>query len=327
MPKRVLILSAAELPRALPLKEAVTAMEEAFRAPERDLQIPLRTQLTLKETGSTFFVMPALGTSLKALGTKVAGVIPHNRDSGHDPVQAYYLLLSAADGRLLALMDGNYLTSARTAATSALATRLMARDVPSRLAIFGTGTQARFHLRAIPEVRQVVQAKICGSSREKSESFASEVAPGFSFPVRAVDPADAVSDADILCTCTTSSVPVFRGADLKPGTHINAIGAYQAHARELDDRTARQARIVVDTMAGAMAEAGDILIPLASGVLLRTQIAGDLRQVVSGTVPGRTSESEITVFKSVGFALEDLLAALHAYENARKLDLGREVDL
>jgi len=95
MPKRVLILSAAELPRALPLKEAVTAMEEAFRAPERDLQIPLRTQLTLKETGSTFFVMPALGTSLKALGTKVAGVIPHNRDSGHDPVQAYYLLLSA----------------------------------------------------------------------------------------------------------------------------------------------------------------------------------------------------------------------------------------
>src|SRR5207249_8119345 len=153
MPKRVLILSAAELPWALPLKEAVTAMEEAFRAPERDLQIPLRTQLTLKETGSTFFVMPALGTSLKALGTKVAGVIPHNRDSGHDPVQAYYLLLSAADGRLLALMDGNYLTSARTAATSALATRLMARDVPSRLAICGTGTQARFHLRAIPEVK------------------------------------------------------------------------------------------------------------------------------------------------------------------------------
>src|SRR5438552_14874864 len=107
MPNRVLILSAAEMPRALPLKEAVNAMEEGFRLPERDLQIPIRTHLTLKETGSTFFVMPALGTSLQALGTKVVGVIPHNPDSGHDPVQAYYLLLSAADGRLLALMDGN----------------------------------------------------------------------------------------------------------------------------------------------------------------------------------------------------------------------------
>src|SRR5438067_11349147 len=123
MPKRVLILSAAELPRALPLKEAVTAMEEAFRAPERDLQIPLRTQLTLKETGSTFFVMPALGTSLKALGTKVAGVIPHNRASGHDHVPASSLLLAAEAGRLLALMAGDDLPSAGTDTAADLAPR------------------------------------------------------------------------------------------------------------------------------------------------------------------------------------------------------------
>ena len=253
--------------------------------------------------------MPALGTSLKALGTKVAGVIPHNRDSGQDPVQAYYLLLSAADGRLLALMDGNYLTSARTAATSALATRLMARDVPSRLAIFGTGTQARFHLRAIPEVRQVVQAKICGPSREKSESFASEAAPCFSFPVRAADPADAVSDADILCTCTTSSVPVFRGADLKPGTHINAIGACRPDWRELDDEAMRNGVVFVDSREAAMKESGDVIL---SGA----KIYAELGEAFAGHVPVRANET--TIFKSLGMAVEDIAAALLVYRLATK---------
>ena len=323
----MLLLTAADLARALPLAEAIAAMEEAFRLADGEVQTPVRIQVPLAARDGTFLVMPALGESLEIFGTKIASVIPGNAGSGLETVQAFYTLVSAADGRLLALMEGRYLTSVRTVATSALATRLMSRNVPSRLAIFGTGTQARFHLEAISIVREIIEARVCGSSAEKSEAFARSPLFSFPFPIRAASSKEAAEDADLICTCTSSSDPVFDGLYLKPGAHINAIGAYRPESRELDDRTMQRARVVVDTMSGVTAEAGDILLPLRTGLLRREQIVGDLSQIVRGAILGRTSEGEITVFKSVGFALEDLGAALRAYRNALRLGLGREIEL
>ncbi len=318
----MLILTAADLKRALPMPAAVAAVEEAFRLGEEDFQIPARSTLPLKGSDAVYLMMPAHAPRAEALGTKLVGVFPSNPKAGFDLVQAFYLLFSATDGRPLALMDGKYLTAIRTAATSAVATRIMARRGASRLGIFGTGTQAQFHLRAIPEVRPITQALVCGLNPDDSEQFARMMADEFPFPIDPASREETARRADVICTCTTSSCPVLAGKDLVPGTHINAIGAYQPHTRELDDDAVRQAWIVVDTMEGVMAEAGDVLIPLQNGALRKDQIAGTLSQVVRGEAPGRRLDRDITVFKSVGFALEDLAAGFRAYEAARSSGLG-----
>ncbi len=323
----MLILSASDLIRALPVKEAISAMEEVFRLADGDVHVPVRTLIPLAARAASFLVMPALGESLQVFGTKIVSVIPGNSQSGLEPIQASYALVSTSDGRLLALMDGKYLTAVRTAATSALATRLMARDVPSRLAIIGTGTQARFHLEAISLVREIVEARACGTSPEKSEAFVLANRSRFPFSVRATSSKAAVTGADIICACTNSPTPVFEGAYVQEGTHINAVGAYRPETRELDDTVIRRARIVVDSLAAVMAEAGDILLPLKMGLLRKEQIVGELSHIVRGTFAGRLSAREITVFKSVGFALQDLGAGLRAYRNAMRLGLGLRVEL
>jgi ornithine cyclodeaminase/alanine dehydrogenase-like protein (mu-crystallin family) len=323
----VLILTAADLARALPMSEAISSMEETFRLADGETQIPVRTRIPLTTRAGTFLIMPALVESIEVLGTKIASVIPGNARSELEPVQAFYSLISAVDGRLLAIMEGIYLTAVRTAATSALATRLMSRAVPARLCVFGTGTQARYHLEAISSVREIIEARVCGSSPERSAEFARLQGACYPFPIRPATSAAAVEEADIICTCTNSPEPVFEGGHLKAGAHINAIGAYRPETREVDDKTMKRARVVVDSLTGAMAEAGDILIPFRSGILRREQIVGDLSEIVRGVSPGRASEEEITVFKSVGFALEDLGAGLRAYNNALRLGLGTKIEL
>jgi ornithine cyclodeaminase len=322
----VLILSSGDLERILPVEEAVAAVQEAFRLPPDAVSAPLRARVDAGREG-TFFVMPALATSLGGFGAKLVGVFPGNRGKGLDSVQAVYALLSTADGRILALLDGNYLTASRTAAVTALATKLLARPGPARLALFGTGTQARFHLAAFGQMVTITEARVCGSSPAKSEAFVRDQAPRYRFPLRAASPDEAVSGADIVCACTTSPTPVFRGELLAPGAHVDAVGAFQPHTRELDDAALGGARIFVDTLEGALAEAGDLLVPLGSGALRREQIVGDLGALVRGEISGRSSETGITIFKSVGCALEDLAAATAAYRKAAQVGAGRQVEL
>ncbi len=338
------IFSGAELNRLLPYPDLMQALQESFAGfRTQGWIIPQRSVVETKD--GTMITMPAADRS--HLGIKVVTVFKGNADKGLPVVQALYMLFDAATGTALAQLDGDTLTALRTAATSALASKFLARKDASVLSIFGAGVQARAHISALlqtqPAVRKVF---ICSRtqqrarrllaemvederSRQQSESLASRGSDPWPIRMRPIaafsesdiqyevtDAETAVLQADILCTCTTSTTPVFRGAWLKPGAHINAIGAFQPATREIDDETVRGARIFMEIRESVMAEAGDLLIPLGAGIISERDILGDLPALASGAAPGRKTSDEITLFKSTGHALEDLTAAKMAFKSA-----------
>jgi ornithine cyclodeaminase/alanine dehydrogenase-like protein (mu-crystallin family) len=203
----------------------------------------------------------------------------------------------------------NRLTEVRTAAASALATKYLARPDSTNLGIFGTGRQARAHIRVLPAVREFRRVLVCGSSPARSQAFVRQLSTEQNLKIEPADARRCVVESDVVCTCTTSQVSLFDGRWLRPGTHLNLVGAFQPNAREVDDETIRRSRVVVDTYEGALAEAGDLLIPLRRGVIGREHITANLHEIISGKKPGRQSAEEITLFKSVGFAFEDLVTA------------------
>jgi ornithine cyclodeaminase len=217
-------------------------------------------------------------------------------------------------------MEANYLTDLRTAATSAVATDLLARPDVQTLGVFGSGRQAVAHLTVLPRVRKFRRFLVCGSGRRSLQEFCAAMKKDHEIEVEPVDAATCAREADVLCTCTTSSTPLFDGTCLKAGAHLNLVGAFQPHTREVDDTTAKRSRIVVDTHHGALAEAGDLLIPLQTGVITRAHIVGDLHEIASGKKQGRTSYQDITLFKSVGCSLEDLVTAELVY---RKIAISK----
>ncbi len=236
--------------------------------------------------------------------------------------------MDGSTGQPRALIEGTYLTGIRTGATSALAARLLARPDARRVACFGAGVQARFQLRCLAALRPLERVVVVGRSPEATRAFVDSMRAALGVPVEAADdPRRATREAHLIVCATTSPTPVVFGADLGPGTHVDAVGAFRATDRELDGEAIRKARVVVDTYAGALEEAGDVLIPLREGLIDTAHVGAELAEVVTGRRPGRTSAEEITVFKSVGFALEDLAAARLAYDRARARGIGKEVDL
>jgi len=206
-------------------------------------------------------------------------------------------------------VPANYLTDLRTAATSAVATKFLARESVRVLGVFGTGRQARSHIKVIPRVRCFKQVLVCGRDAEASRNFAASMSAETGLPVAATDARTCAAESDVLCTCTSSQTPVFDGNLLRAGVHLNLVGSFQPHAREVDSSTVQRARVFVESYEGAPAEAGDLLIPMQEGVISHTHVAGDLHELTSGKKPGRTSADDITLFKSVGCALEDLATA------------------
>ncbi|MGH9531023.1 MAG: ornithine cyclodeaminase family protein, partial [Terriglobales bacterium] len=241
-------------------------------------------------------------------GVKLVTVLD-SPPAGVDRIQAQYCLFDPATGVLRALLAANYLTDIRTAATSAVATKILARPDAATLGIFGTGRQAWAHLVVMRHVRDFQRVLVCGLTPAQGAAFVQRAASDAGVRVESADAATCAAQSDVICTCTTSSTPLFDGKLLRPGTHLNLVGAFRPETREVDDETIMRARVVVDTYDGALAEAGDLLIPLRSGRIERSHIAADLHEVVSGKKPGRSRAGEITVFKSVGCALEDLVAA------------------
>jgi len=241
---------------------------------------------------------------------------PNENEEAHDGgrVQATYLLLDPQTAQPRLTIAANYLTDLRTAATSAVATKFLARPDASTLGIFGTGRLARAHLAVLPITRNFQRVLICGRNPARSAEFlrqlsqqASEELSGLT--ITAADARTCAAESDVLCTCTSHSAPLFDGRDLHPGTHLNLTGAFRPQTREVDTYTIQHSRIVVDTYGAALSEVGELLIPLQEGAITRDHIAADLHELVSGSKPGRRSPEEITVFKSVGCALEDLVAA------------------
>jgi alanine dehydrogenase len=306
------LLTEVEVHRLLDPRALIPAIEEAFRSRYPSALIPTRTQMKLAD--GIFLIMPCHDRIDRGLGMKLVKFSENPRNPDNR-LQATYILLDADTGAAKLVIPANYLTDMRTAATSAVATRLLAREDARVLGIFGTGREARAHLHVLRHVRNFERALVCGRDTARSRHFAEQMEHELGMKVEAVYSRTCANESDVLCTCTTATTPLFDGKMLRKGAHINAIGSFRPTTREVDDYTVRHSRIVVDTYDGCLAEAGDLLIPLKAGVIKRENLIADLHELTAGKKNVRTSPNDITLFKSVGNALEDLVAA-ELLENA-----------
>jgi len=325
---RVLIIGHREVPQVLPMAECVEVMAAMFGVLGRgEALLPLRQIVWQPDRRGALGLMPAYLGAPGALGAKVVSVFPGNASTRYESHQGAVLLYETGNGRLLALVDAGAITAIRTAAVSALATRLLARPEAGELAILGAGTQAAMHLAAMRAVRPIRRVRVWSRDPAHAQRFAEREAARHGLPVTAVATgAEAVAGAEIVCTVTGATAPVLRGEWLAPGAHVNAVGASVPPFRELDTAAVVRSRMFVDRRESALHEADDFRLPQQEGAIDATHIRGELSDLVLGQVQGRTAASEVTLFKSLGLALEDLAAAQHAYERAVAAGLGTWVE-
>jgi len=325
------ILSAEDVRKALPMATAIEAMKQAFGQYSAGRAIvPLRVRLEGASENSAALFMPAVLRDTGEMAVKVVTVYPTNLALGLPTIHALVLALDAQSGRPLALLEGASLTAIRTGAASGAATDLLARNDARTLAIFGSGAQARTQLEAVCTVRSIERAWIFSLDLPGANAMVEQMAGKGPVPdslVIAATAGQAVAEADVICTATTSSTPVFDGADLRPGTHINAIGAFTPTMQEVDSTSVRRAVVFVDSREAAWAEAGDLIIPMQRGEISADKVKGELGEVVNKTILGRESPAQITLFKSVGLAVQDAVAAGRALAEAQRTGIGSTISL
>ncbi len=306
------IIDAATIDRVLDPAALADALAAAFVS---DIVVPVRHHHEIERPGAaaTLLLMPAWtapGAKPSFLGTKIVSVFPTNAARDLPSVYGTYMLMDGETGAPLAAMDGTRLTAWRTAAASALAARRLARKDAARMVMVGAGALAPFLIRAHLAARPIERVQLWNHRFERAHETARLLAAE-GLPVEAVrDLEDAVRDADLVSCATLSREPLIRGAWLAPGTHVDCVGAFRPNMRETDDELVRRASLFCDTRAGALTEAGDLAAPIAAGVISASDVKADLYDLARGTHPGRTSNDEITFFKSVGTAIEDLAAAM-----------------
>jgi alanine dehydrogenase len=330
----VRVLARRDLERLLRPLDVIEALDAAFRDYAAGaVSVPPRTTLAVGDRG-LLLLMPAAiapgagGSAAGALGTKLVTFYEGNRAQGLPTHLAAYVLLEATTGRPLALLEGTYLTGLRTGATSALAARHLARPDSRRLLCFGSSVQAEHQLQALAAVLRLERVSVIGRDPGRAAAFAARMRGVLGVPVEvARDAVAALGEADVVTCATTATTPLFPGDALRAGTHVDAVGAFRPEHRELDAVAVRRARVVVESHAGVPPTAGELVLALREGAIGPDHVAAELAEVVSGRRPGRTSAGEITLFKSVGFALEDLAAAGLAYNRARAENVGTEIEL
>jgi ornithine cyclodeaminase len=323
----VLIVGQQEVSRLLPMAACMDAMAQALAAVARgEAVLPLRQVMPLPG-GAAFAVMPAaLGAT--GLGLKAITVFPGNHGTEFDSHQGAVLLFERAHGSLQAVMDAGAITAIRTAAVSGVATRLLARPDAGDLALLGSGVQAATHLEAMMAARPLRRVRVWSRDPARAARFAEGMARRHGLRVEVSSSARAaVEQADIVCTVTSSRVPVLEGAWLAPGSHVNAVGASRPDARELDAQAVARARLFVDRRESALHEAGDFLLARAEGAVGDAHVLAEIGEVVAGAHPGRGGPQEITLFKSLGLAVEDVAAAELVYARARAEGAGTWVEL
>lgn len=326
------ILSRADVQRALSMKDAIAIVRDAFaQLSNGQATVPLRVPVPIqKHDGVTLFMPAHLHTS-DALAVKIVSVHNQNPVKGLPLIHALVVVIDAATGKPLAAMEGGYLTALRTGAASGVSTDLLARHDARVAAIFGAGTQGRTQLLAVAAVRKLERVYVFDAFRDQVEKFVKEMRgqPGVPNDLRAASSStEAVREADIICTATTSKQPVFSGNDIKPGVHISGIGAYTPEMQEIDETTLKRAnKIVIDHHEGALAEAGDLIIALKDGAIKESDIYAEIGEIAAGKKPGRERDDEITFFKSVGNAVQDASVARAIYDAALEQNLGTEVEL
>jgi alanine dehydrogenase len=334
------VLSKQDVQQAVPMREAIEIVKDAFaQLSAGKAVVPLRTQLPVERHEGVTLFMPAHLSESDDLGVKIVSVFPRNLEMGLPTIFALVIVVEASTGRPVAVMDGTYLTALRTGAASGVATDLLARQDTKVAAIFGAGAQGRTQLLAVCEVRDIETAWVYDTNPQAAERYAQEMAGEGRVPADlqvASSPAEAAREADVICTATTSKTPVFADGDpsgrasgrsLKPGVHINAIGSFTPEMQEIPEQTVGRARIVVDSREACLAETGDLIIPIWKGLITEDHIYAELGEIAAGIKAGRASAEEITLFKSVGNAVQDVSVARAVLTRAETLGLGIEVEL
>jgi ornithine cyclodeaminase/alanine dehydrogenase-like protein (mu-crystallin family) len=323
------ILSAADVREAAGMRDVIEAVRSAYMEYSAgEAAVPLRVPIKTANGGTTLF-MPGYSPKAEAMAVKVVSVFPSNLELGLPTISALVVLSDGSTGVPLAVMDGASITAIRTGAASGVGTDLMARPDASVAAVIGAGVQGRTQLQALAAVRALTEVRVFDADRARAEAFAAEMGELTGLPVRVAATGDeAVDGADIVACATTSRTPVFSGARLAPGAHVNGAGSYTPQMQEVDEETVlRAAKIAVDSREAVLAEAGDLLVPMGKGLIDAGAVYAEIGEIAAGARLGREAPEEITFFKHVGIALLDVVTAKLVYERARARNMGVDIDL
>jgi alanine dehydrogenase len=329
---KVKILTEKDIRQSVPMALAIPVLKDAFtQLSAGKAVLPLRMAVAVSKPPGRALFMPAYLEESKAIGVKIVSVFGENRARNLPTIHALVVLLDTSTGIPTALLDGTYLTALRTGAVSGLATELLARKNARTAAIFGAGVQGRTQLEAISHVRRIEKAWIYDPDAKAAERFVAEMST-FGSPVPSLisvarSPALAAEEADIICTATTSVRPVFKDSEVRLGTHINGVGSFTPGMQEIPAETVIRAKVVVDSKRASLQEAGDLIIPLRKALIGEGHIYAELGEIAAGRVPGRKTRQEITLFKSVGLAIQDIAVAARVLLEAQKSGLGKEIDI
>ena len=325
--RMIRILSAEDVKISLTMPQAIAAMRTAFsHLSSGNASMPTRAHIDIKKHNGVALFMPSCIESENAICIKTVTLFPDNPANDLPFIQGMVCLFDATNGSPLAILDAPTLTSLRTGAASGLATDLLAREDASTVAIFGAGVQGRTQLLAVAAVRKLKKAFVYDKFEAAAKKFANEMSQQLGIEVCPVStPTDAVASADVICTATVSDTPVFDDATLPDGVHINAVGSYKPHVQEIPAETVIRAKVVVDHKHSALEETGDLIIPIQQGTYSPDRIYAELGDLITKDIPARTSPDEITLFKSVGVAVQDLTAATAALKNAQNQNIGQFV--
>lgn len=314
------VIDAQTVRARLPMRECIEAMVPAMIAAHtKTAAIPPRTIMHLVDGSGYFGVMPGSLREPLVYGTKVVSLHPANPAAGRPAIQGFVALFDPVTGAPAALVDGAEITAMRTAAASALATRLLARPEARSLGMIGCGAQAVSHVQAISLVRDIEEVRVWGRSVEKARAFCeryAEILPG---KIRAVRTAEEAAECDVVCTVTGAHEPVIRGDWVQPGAHINLVGAHTRSTREADTALILRSRVFVDSIESAFNEAGDLLIPLEERAIERSHVIAEIGALLVGNVPGRREGSEVTLYKSLGLTVQDLVCAHAVWQRAAQI--------
>jgi len=325
---KILFLSSKDVKAAISIGEVIPVVREAFRDfSSGDTIVPQRENIPLKEQGSDVLTMPAFLPQKGLVGVKLISLVRSNPARGLSLSHAILTVMDAGNGLPLAVLDGEYLTALRTGAASGVATDCLSAKEASVVAIFGGGTQGRTQLQAMCTVRPIVKAIIFDPDPLKAELFSREMRDALGIDIVYSKFASDLKEADIICTATTSLNPVFEDKNLKPGVHINSVGSYRPDMCEIPPDTVARASVFADSRQAVLAEAGDLIQPIEKGLISSEHIKAEIGEVITGDHPGRENIDEITFFKSVGIAVQDLAAAGKAIEIARIKGLGTYIEL
>ena len=321
---KVLFVNEAGVHELLPMRECVPLMREALSTLARgDAVLPLRSMVRLPDGSGILGLMPGYLGEPQSFGLKVVSVMPGNHGTGYDSHQGVVMLFDTKRGYPLAILDATAITAIRTAAASAAATDALAREGAGDLALIGSGTQARTHLEAMQVVRTLRRVRVWSRTAENARRFAREQGAARGMTIEVADaPEAAVRGADLVCTTTAAAEPVVRGAWLSAGAHINAVGACFKANRELDTEAVRRSRFYTDRRESCLAEAGDFLIARQEGAIGDDHLLGELGDLFLGRVPGRRTSDDVTIYESLGIAVEDLAAAHHIHRRAVETGAG-----